>query len=64
MSLAMRGLKLASLKFGSRTDAAVVGPIGEPKIRLTIACALRRLFWGVNSRQFIHTLGPCITLLK
>jgi len=38
--LAMQGVRLVNLKFGSEDDVTVIRPTGEPKIWLTIACAL------------------------
>jgi len=40
----MQEVRLASLKFGSQADVAVIGLIDEPNFWLTIACALIMFF--------------------
>ena len=48
MSLTLQGARFARLKYGSQANVAVVGPTGELKVWLTIACAL-----NISFKQFI-----------
>jgi len=58
VSLALQGVRLASLKFGSQADVATSWPTGKPKVWLTITHA-HICGHSILQQQMILSLHIC-----